>query len=63
MTNAPKEESVAVVEGPNGPAEIVEVWSGGRLLEYRVTFKGQTESFANIGEAYIEAGKKSGKPT
>ena len=54
------EEQVAVVEGPNGKAEIIEVWDGGRLIEYRVVFKGQTETLANIGEAYIVASDKVG---
>ena len=62
-TASSNEESVAVVDGPNGTAEIFEVWSKGRLQEYKVKFGDQTESFTNIGEAYIEAGKKSGKPT
>ena len=57
------EECVAVVEGPKGKAEILEIWTGGRLLEYRVRFQGSTETFANIGEAYISAGESTGTPT
>ncbi len=56
-------ECVAVISGPKGSAEVIEVWSDGRLIEYRVTFAGETDSYANIGEAYIAAGEKSGTPT
>jgi hypothetical protein len=63
MTNAATEESVAVVEGPNGAAEIVEVWDAGRLVEYKVRFNGSVETYENIGEAYIAAGEKAGTPT
>ena len=35
----------------------------GRLGEDRVKFEGQTESFANSGEAYIVAGEKTGTKT
>jgi hypothetical protein len=57
------DEQVAVVEGPNGNAEIIEVWEGGRLIEYQVRFNGKTEKYSNIGEAYIEAGEKAGAKT
>ena len=58
-----EESSVAVVEGPNGTAEIIEVWEGGRLVEYKVNFNGQSETSVNIGEAYILAGEKAGVKT
>jgi hypothetical protein len=59
----PEEPPVAVIEGPKGKAEIFEIWENGRLLEHQVHFNGQVESFPNIGEAYIDAGQKTGKPT
>ena len=63
MTNTATEESVAVVNGPKGSAEIFELWSGGRLVEYKVRFGGQVDTYENIGEAYIAAGEKVGTPT
>lgn len=63
MTTAASEESVAVIEGPKGSAEIIEVWDGGRLIEYRVRYGQQTETYENIGEAYIAAGEKVGRQT
>ena len=60
---AAESESVAVVEGPKGKAEIFEVWENGRLIEHQVHFNGQVESYPNIGEAYIVAGEKTGKQT
>ena len=57
------DEQVAVVEGPKGKAEIVEVWTDGRLAEYQVRFKGDVEVCANIGMAYIAAGEKAGVKT
>ena len=63
MTTAASEESVAVVEGPKGSAEIFEIWAGGRLIEYRVRFEGGVETYENIGEAYIAAGEKVGRQT
>ena len=63
MTNTASEESVAVVEGPNGAAEIFEIWDGGRLIEYRVRFDGAVDTYENIGEAYIAAGEKTGTRT
>jgi hypothetical protein len=63
MAEAATEEPVAVISGPKGEAEIVEVWSGGRLGEYQVRFNGQIERFPNIGEAYIAAGEKTGTKT
>lgn len=57
------DEQVAVVEGPKGKAEIIEVWDGGRLVEYQVRFNGNSEVCANIGMAYIEAGEKAGVKT
>lgn len=63
MAEAAADEPVAVITGPKGQAEIIEAWSGGRLLEYQVRFNGQIEKFPNIGEAYIAAGEKTGTKT
>ena len=56
------EESVAVIEGPKGKAEIFEIFTSGKL-EYEVRFGGQAQKFKNLGEAYVEAGEKAGKKT
>ena len=63
MNSTATEESVAVVEGPKGHAEIFELWSGGRLIEYKVRFGQDVDAFENIGEAYIAAGEKVGRQT
>ena len=60
---ADEEEVVAVIEGPKGKAEIYEIWAGGRITEHQVRFEGKSESFTSLGEAYISAGQKTGKPT
>jgi hypothetical protein len=57
------DEPVAVIEGTNGAAQIIEVWDGGRLIEYQVRFGDEVETFANLGEAYIAAGEKAGAHT
>ena len=57
------DEEVAVIEGPKGKAQIIEVWSDGRLIEYQVRFDGNVVKCFNIGEAYIEAGQKVGVKT
>jgi hypothetical protein len=57
------EPSVATVKGPKGSADIFEIWSDGRLIEYEVHFQGKVEKCVNIGEAYILAGDKVGVPT
>jgi len=56
------EESIAVIEGPKGKAEILEIFTAGKL-EYEVRFGGQAQRFKNLGEAYVEAGQKAGTPT
>jgi hypothetical protein len=57
---------VATLEGPLGKAEIYEVpqanADGGLQLQYEVLFNGQTETYRALGEAYLEAGEKSGAP-
>lgn len=55
-----EEEQIAVLEGPKGKAEIIEVWDGGRLVGFEVRSGGNTVSCSNIGEAYIEAGEQAG---
>lgn len=57
------EPPVATVEGPKGTADIFELWSGGKLVEYEVRFEGKVEKCVNIGEAYIYAGEKVGVKT
>jgi hypothetical protein len=54
---------VETVVGPNGEAEIYEVFESNQALQYSVVFNGQTETYRSLGEAYIEAGVKAGKPT
>lgn len=59
------QETVAVVEGPNGKAEVLEVPEpSGHNVEYKVVFKSPAESFEEIyrtmGEAYITAKEKAG---
>ena len=54
---------VETVVGPNGSAEIFEVFESNQALQYSVVFNGQTESYRSLGEAYIEAGIKAGRPT
>ena len=58
----PEKETVAVVEGPKGSAKIIEIWDEGRLIEHQVEMDGQSETAANLGDAYIIAGDKVGKP-
>ena len=56
------EESVAIIEGPKGKAEIFEIFASGKLV-YEVRYEGQAQQFKNLGEAYVEAGQKAGKKT
>ena len=55
-----EEEQIAVLEGPKGKAEIIEVWEGGRLVGFEVRSGGNAVPCSNIGEAYIEAGEQAG---
>ena len=55
-------DTVAVVEGPKGSAKIIEIWDQGRLIEHQVEMNGVKETAANLGDAYIIAGEKVGKP-
>ena len=60
---AAETESVAVIEGTKGAAQIFEVWDSGRLIEYQVRFGDEVTSCRNLGEAYIVAGEKAGAKT
>jgi hypothetical protein len=55
--------SVATVEGPDGVAEIFELWRPGESMAYEVRFKGSTQTYKSLGEAYIEAGRSTGAKT
>ena len=47
---------VTTVEGPNGSADVVEVFKdGSNQPEYQVHFKGKIDSYVSEGEASIEA--------
>ena len=46
------EESVAVIEGPKGKAEIFEIFTSGKL-EYEVRFAGQAQKF-KANQAHLE---------
>jgi len=63
MTTQSQDEPVAVVDGPHGKAEIFEIMTPNRTMEYHVRFQGQTEVYKNLGEAYITAGQKAGVKT
>jgi hypothetical protein len=56
------DECVAMIEGPNGKAEIYEKVVD-NIIEYTVVCGDQTKVFNNLGEAYIEAGDLAGSPT
>lgn len=62
MTNE-AQTPVAVVEGPNGTASILEDFGPDKPLAYRLIFNGQTEHYKSLGEAYIVAGEKAGVKT
>jgi hypothetical protein len=59
----PVRASVTVVEGPNGKAEVFEVQGPDGQPAYEVSFKGKTERYVAIGEAYVVAGQKAGVKT
>lgn len=59
----PEQTSLAVVDGPKGKAEIVEVYETGKPPIYQVQFNGQKQEFKSLGEAYIEAGERAGVKT
>ncbi|MGE0057327.1 MAG: hypothetical protein AB7T32_05035 [Dehalococcoidia bacterium] len=57
----PDNEPIAVIEGPKGKAEIYELVSAAaQAIEYHVTCNGETQTFNNLGEAYITAGELAG---
>ena len=52
------------ITGPNGDAEIYELYEANQPLQYNIQFKGeQSEVFMTLGEAYLEAGKRAGVKT
>jgi hypothetical protein len=53
------ETVIATVEGPNGTAQVIEVQEG-NTTKYRTQFNGEEQTFASMGEAYIEAKQKAG---
>jgi hypothetical protein len=58
------ETPIAVIEGPKGKAEIYEyVSAAAQALEYQVKFNEQTQTFNNLGEAYLTAGELTGTQT
>ena len=55
---------VEVIAGPNGDAEIYELYEANQPLQYQIHFKGEeSKVFMTLGEAYLEAGKKAGVKT
>lgn len=61
MGNMSRDTLVEVVEGPRGRAEVYEIQESLSSIVYEVRFAGESARFDSIGEAYIEAGLKSGK--
>jgi len=52
------------ITGPNGDAEIYELYEANQPLQYNIQFKGErSEVFMTLGEAYLEAGKRAGVRT
>ena len=55
---------VEVISGPNGDAELYELYESNQPLQYNIYFKGETsEVFMTLGEAYLEAGRRAGVKT
>jgi hypothetical protein len=53
--------TIAVVEGPKGKAEVVEVINpANTTTEYSVRFGSHIETYKTMGEAYITAKEKAG---
>ena len=53
---------ITTVEGPNGTADVVEVFKdGSNQPEYQVRFNGKTYSYVTEGEASIDAGTMVGR--
>ena len=60
-----QETVFAVVDGPEGRAEIVEVVDDAAAHlgpEYQVRFNNTSTTYKTLGEAYIEAGLAVGNP-
>lgn len=59
-----EETRIEVITGPNGDAEIYELYEDYQPLFYNIRFKGQvSEMFKTLGEAYLEAGRLAGVKT
>ena len=60
----PEATKVELIAGPNGNAEIYEIYEANQPLQYQIHFKGdQSAVFMTLGEAYLEAGRKAGVKT
>lgn len=59
-----EETRIEVIAGPNGEAEIYELYEDNQPLFYSIQFKGQvSETYRTLGEAYLEAGRLAGVKT
>lgn len=59
-----EETRIEVIAGPNGDAEIYEMYEDYQPLFYNIHFRGQvSETFKTLGEAYLEAGRLAGVRT
>lgn len=57
----PDATPIAVIEGPKGKAEIYEfVSAAAQAIEYQVKFNEDTQTFNNLGEAYLTADELAG---
>ena len=57
-----KQVLVETVEGPHGRCEVYEIQESLSSIIYEVRFNNEALRFDSIGEAYIEAGIRAGKP-
>ena len=59
-----EEDKIEVIAGPNGEAEIYEIYEDNQPLTYTVHFRGNvSEIYKTLGEAYLEAGRLAGVRT
>ena len=59
-----EEDKIETIAGPNGEAEIYEIYEDNQPLTYTVHFKGSvSEIYKTLGEAYLEAGRLAGVRT
>ena len=60
----PDKTKIEVIAGPNGAAELYELYEANQPLRYTIRFKGvQSRTFMTLGEAYLEAGVLAGVKT